>query len=104
MRTPKGVVPPVVGQPEPKAKDFPTLWLPESPDLLPSFELSSSSSSPTLPWGTAEDSSPTFSPNRVREGHSPDVPDEGSLFNVSLLSLPGGAERPCLKGFYYQRC
>ena len=75
---------PVVGQPEPKAKDFPTLRLPESPDLL----LSSSSSSPTLLWGTTEDSSPTFSPNRVREGHSQDVLYEGSLFNVSPLS-PG---------------
>ena len=60
---------PVVGQPELKAKEFPTLRLPESPDLLPSFGLSSSSSSPTLPWGTAEDSSPPFSPNRVRERH-----------------------------------
>ena len=79
---------PVVGWPEPKAKEFPTLRLPESPDLLPSFGLSSSSSSPTLSWGTAEDSSPTFSPNRVCEGHSQDVPDEGSLFNVSSLS-PG---------------
>ena len=84
---------PVVGQPEPKAKDFPTLRLPESLDLLPSFGLSSSSSSPTLSWGTAEDSSPTFSPNRVREGDSPDVPDEGSLFNVSPLS-PGLVVRP----------
>ena len=53
----------------------------------------SSSSSPTLPWGTAEDSSQTFSPNRVREGHSPDVPGEGSLFYVSPLS-PGIVVRP----------
>ena len=58
-----------------------------TPDLLPSFGLSSSSSSSTLPWGTAEDSS--FSPNRVREGHS----DVGSLFNVSPLS-PGVVVRP----------
>ena len=29
----------------------------------------------------------------MREGHSPDVPDEGSLFNVSLLS-PGLVVRP----------
>ena len=84
---------PVVGQPEPKAKHFPTLWLPESPDLLPSFGLSSSSSSPTLPWGTGKDSSPTFSPNRVREGHYQDVPGEGSLLNVSPLS-PGLVVRP----------
>ena len=74
---------PVVRQPELMAKEFPTL---RSPDLLPSFGLSSSSSSPTLPWGTAEDSSPPISPNRVRERHSQDVPDEGSLFNVSPLS------------------
>ena len=49
----------VVGQPDPQAKDFPILRLSESSDLLPSFGLlssSSSSSSPTLPWGTAEDS------------------------------------------------
>ena len=56
---------PVVVQPGLKAKEFPTLRLSESPDLLLSFRLSSSSSSPTLPWGTAEDSSPPFSPNRV---------------------------------------
>ena len=55
--------------------------------------VSSSSSSPTLPWGTAEDSSPPFSPNCVQEGHSQDVPDEGSLFNVSPLS-PGLFVRP----------
>ena len=84
---------PVVEQPEPKAKEFPTLQLSESPDLLPSFGLSSSSSSPTLPWGTAEDSSPPLSPNRMREGHCQDVPDEGSLFNVSPLS-PGLVVRP----------
>ena len=88
---------PVVGQPEPKAKEFPTLRLSESSDLLPSFRLSSSSSSPTLPWGTAEDSSPSFSPNRVREGHSQNVPGEGSLLNVSLLS-PGLVVRPTREG------
>ena len=31
-------------------------------------------------------SSPPFSPNRVQAGYSQDVPDEGSLFNVSPLS------------------
>ena len=41
-----------------------------------------------LPWGTAEYSSPPFSPNRVQAGRSRDIPDEGSLFNVSPLS-PG---------------
>ena len=56
--------------------------------LLPLSGQSSSSSSPTLLWGAAEDSSPLFSPNRVQVGYSQNVPDEGSLFNVSLLS-PG---------------
>ena len=88
---------PVAGQPEPQAKDFLTLRLSESSDLLPSFGLSSSSSSPTLPWGTAEDSSPSFSPNRVREGHSQNIPGEGSLFNVSPLS-PGLVVRPTREG------
>ena len=46
------------------------------------------SSSPMLSWGTAEDSSPPFSPNWVRERHYQNIPDEGSLFNVSPLS-PG---------------
>ena len=87
---------PVVRQPDPKAKEVPTLRLSESPGLLPSFGLSSPSPSPTLPWDTAEDSSPPFSPNRVREGHSQDVPDEGSLFNVSLLSP--GRVRPTREG------
>ena len=88
---------PVVRQPDPKAQEVPTLRLSKSPDLLPSFGLSSPSSSPMLPWGTAEDSSPPFSPNRVREGHSQDVPDEGSLFNVSPLS-PGLVVRPTREG------
>ena len=79
---------PVVEQPGMHAREFPTLRLSESPELLPSFWLSSSSPSPTLPWGAAEDSSPPFSPNRVQTGHSQEVPDEGSLFNVSPLS-PG---------------
>ena len=57
----------------------------------------SSSSSPTLLWGTAEDSSPPFSPNCVQAGRSRDVPDEGSLFNVSPLS-PGLVFRPTRGG------
>ena len=80
---------PVLGQPEPQAKDFQTLRLSESSDLLPSFGLSSSSSSsssPTLPWGTADDLLPSISPKQVREGHNQNVPDEGSLVNVSPLS------------------
>ena len=84
---------PVVEQPGMQAKKFPTLRLSESPNLLPSLGLSSSSSSPTLPWGTAEDWSPSFSPNRVQEGHSQDVQAEDSLFNVSPLS-PGLFVRP----------
>ena len=90
----------VVGQPDPQAKDFPTLHLSESSDLLPLFGLSassSSSSSPTLPWGTAEDSSPSFSPNRVREGPSQNVSGEGSLFNVSPPS-PGLVVRSTREG------
>ena len=90
----------VVGKPDPQSKDFPTLRLSESTDLLPSFGLSSSSSSsssPTLPWGTAEDSSPSFSPNRVREGLSQNGSGEGSLFNVSPLS-PGFVVRPTREG------
>ena len=88
---------PVGRQPDPKAKEVPTLRLSDSPDLLPLFGLSSPSPSPTLPWGTADDSSPPFSPNRVREGHSQDVLDEGSLFNVSPLS-PGLVVRPTREG------
>ena len=42
---------PVVEQPGVHAKRFPTLWLVESPELLPSFGWSSPSPSPTLPWG-----------------------------------------------------
>ena len=84
---------PVVEQPGIHARELPKLQLPESPELLPSFGLSSSSPSPTLPWGAAEDSSPPFSPNRVQAGHSQDVPDEGSLFNVSPLT-PGLFFRP----------
>ena len=78
----------IVEQPGMHAREFPTLRLSESPEVLPSFELSSWSPLPTLPWGAAEDSSPPFLPNRVQAGHSQDVPDEGSLFNVSPLS-PG---------------
>ena len=71
---------PAVATPAPQAKDFPTLWLSESSDLLPSFGLSSSSSSsssPTVPRGTAEDSS---------------------------YGLLGRAEQPRRKGFCCQRC
>ena len=56
--------------------------------LLPLSGWSSSSSSPTLPWGATEDSSPPFSPNCIHAECSQDVPDEDSLFNVSPLS-PG---------------
>ena len=84
---------PVVEQPGMQAKEFPTLRLSESPKLLPSFGLSSSSPSPKLPWGAAEDLSPPFLPNRVQVGRSQAVPDEDSSFSVSLLS-PGLFFRP----------
>ena len=102
---------PVVEQPSPpvgervSVVEFTQLLLSENPELLqvvapatalPSSPLSgrsSSSSSPTLPWGAADDSSPPFSPNHVQAGRSQDVPDEGSLFNVSPLS-PGLVFRP----------
>ena len=84
---------PVVEQPGMQAKEFPTPRLSESPKFLPSFGLSSSSPSPTLPWGAAEDSSPPFLPNRVQEGRSQAVPDEESSFSVSPLS-PGLFFRP----------
>ena len=68
------------------SKKSPSGNLSESSELLPLFGWSSSSSSPTLPWGTAENSSPSFSPNRVKEGQSQISPSEDSLFNVSPLS------------------
>ena len=58
----------------------------ESSELVSSFWWSSSSSSPSLPWGTADNSSPSFSPNRVKEGQSQISPSEDSLLNVSPLS------------------
>ena len=73
---------PVVEQPGTQAKEFPTLRLSESPELLLSFGLSSSSPSPTLPWGAADDSSPPFSLSRVQVGHSQDVLDEDSSFSA----------------------
>ena len=70
----------------------PAVELPSSP----SSGQSSSVSSQTLAWGDAGDSSVPLSPNRVQAGHSQDVPDEGSLFHVSPVSLqflfrPSGA-------------
>ena len=81
--------------------------LSEPPDMLPVVEVvpaialpssplsgwSSSSSSQMLAWGDADDSSAPLSPNRVQAGRSQDVPDEGSLFNVSPVS-PGFLFRP----------
>ena len=72
-----------------KSNKSPSGDLSESSELLPSFgwsSSSSSSSSPTLPWDMAENTSPSFSPNRVSEGQSQISPSEGSLFNVSPLS------------------
>ena len=96
----------VVGKTEPQAKDFPTLRLSESSDLFPSFGLSSSSSSsssPTLPWGTAEDSSPSFSPNRCGRGSLRTIRARvvclmcHHFHRDSSYGLLG-------KGFCYQRC
>ena len=42
-------------------------------------------SSQTVAWGDAGDSSVPLSPNRVQTGRSQDVPEEGSLFHVSLV-------------------
>ena len=95
---------PDVEQPGIHALELPIPQLRESPELLPSFRVSPSSPSPTLLWGAAEDSSPPFSPNHVQAGHSQDVPDEGSLFNVSpLLSglffrPPRGGKSPPAEG------
>ena len=92
----------LVVQKTPQVEDFPTLALSDSSELLPSFGLStssSSSSSPTMPWGTADDSSPSFSPNRVHEGQSV------SPLSPELVVHPareGGATQP--EGCYYQRC
>ena len=83
--TPVGERVPVVERPQPP--------LSEPPDLLPVVEVatalpSSPLSERTLAWGDADDSSAPLSPNRVQAGRSQDVPDEGSLFNVSPVS-PG---------------
>ena len=101
---------PVVGQPDPKAKELPTLRLSESSDLLPSFGLSSSSSSPTLPWGSAEDSSPSFSPTGCVRGTL-------RMFRArvvclmchrfhqnSSFGLLGRAEQPRLRGVLLPYC
>ena len=76
---------PVVEQPSSPVREGVHVVEPLEP-LLPLSGWSSSSSSPMLPWGAAEDSSPPFSPNCVQAGCSQDVPDKDSLFNVSLLS------------------
>ena len=76
---------PVVEQPPSPVREGVHVVEPPQP-LLPLSGQSSSSSSPTLPWQAAEDSSPPFSPNCVHVGCSQDVPDEDSLFNVSPLS------------------
>ena len=79
-----------------------------SSELLPSFgwsSPSSSSPSPTLPWGTAKNSSPTFSPNRVRKGQSQTSPSEGSLMcHLCRRSNPiGKTDCPNPVGCCYRR-
>ena len=83
------VTAPVLGGSDGKltSKKSPAGDLSESSELLPSWSSpSSSSSSHTLSWGTAENSSPAISPNRVMKGQSQSSPSEGSLFNVSPMS------------------
>ena len=63
--------------------DFPT---PSS--SLTSSGQSATPSSQMMAWGDVSDSSVPLSPNRVRAGHSQDVPEDGSLFHVSPVS-PG---------------
>ena len=84
------VVPPapVVERPGKQAQEFSTCRLAKSLEFLPLFRLLSSSPAPTLPRGSAKDSSPPFSLDRVQVGHSQEVPGEDSLFSVSPLS-PG---------------
>ena len=91
---------PVVAAPAPVVEhrgvhvvELPRPQLPESPELLPLSGRSSSSPSPTLLWGAADDSSLPFSPNHVQARHSQDVADKGSLFHASPLS-PGLLFRP----------
>ena len=60
---------------------------------LPLSGQSATHSSEMIAWGDAGDSSVPLSPNRVQEGRSQDVPEEGSLFHVSLVS-PGFLTRP----------
>ena len=87
---------PVVEQPASPGREGAQVVEPPQ-TLLPLSGRSSSSSSPTLPWGTAEDSSPPFSPSCVHAECSQDGPDEDSLFNVSPLS-PGLLFRPSRGG------
>ena len=68
--------------------DYPT---PSS--LLTSSGQSATPSSQTMVWGDVSDSSVPLSPNRVRAGHSQDLPEEGSLFHVSPVS-PGFLTQP----------
>ena len=67
--------------------DYPTL------SSSTSSGQSATTSSQTMAWGDASDSSVPLSPNRVQAGHSQDLPDEGSLFHVLPVS-PGFLNRP----------
>ena len=59
------------------------ILLPQSPEVI-SFEDQEALSAP-------------LSPNRVRKGHSQDMPAEGSIFDVSL-DVPGFSMRPAENG------
>ena len=77
--------PPVVGKVEiPVVESVESVKL-SSPPLLGQL---SPASPQTVAWEDLGDSSVPLSPNRVQAGCSQDVPDEGSLFQVSTVS-PG---------------
>ena len=94
---------PVVERPGKQAQEFSTCRLSKSLEFLPLFRLSSSSPAPTLPRGSAKDSSPPFSLGRVQVGHSQEVPGEDSsvfhrFHRESSFSLHEGAHRLWLEG------
>ena len=103
----------LVGQKTPQVEDFPTLDLSESSELLPSFGLStssSSSSSPMLPWGTADDSRLRFHPTGCMRGNLRANRTRAVCLmchrfrrNLSCVLL-GRAERPSRRGSCYPRC
>ena len=98
---------PVVEQLGVHAKEFPTFRLVESPELVPSFGLSSPS--PRLPWGEAEDSSRPFRPIVYRRGHHRMLRTRTvcslchRFHQDSSFGFLGGADHLRLKGSYCRR-